>query len=111
MGKPATQTDVSTEITFDFTATQDYTGVQRIEVVMFNCPEWEIAVQTIRVFGASSADSIRDLLGFTNINTVTSRDSLARACIEVPSRSGRLPVLTLEFIIVIPAYIRLGAPC
>ena len=29
------------EITFDFTTTPDYTGVGRVEVVMFNCPEWE----------------------------------------------------------------------
>ena len=29
------------EITFDFTDTPDYTGVGRVEVVMFNCPEWE----------------------------------------------------------------------
>ena len=28
------------EITFDFTATPDYTGVGKVEVVMFNCPEW-----------------------------------------------------------------------
>ena len=42
------------EITFDFTDTPDYTGMGRVEVVMFNCPEWGISVRTISLFSATS---------------------------------------------------------
>ena len=41
------------EITFDFTDTPDYTGVERVEVVMFNCPEWGISVRAINLFSAT----------------------------------------------------------
>ena len=37
------------EITFDFTRTPDYTGVERVEVVMFNCPKWGISVRAINL--------------------------------------------------------------
>lgn len=42
-------------ITFDFTNTPGYAGVVgRIEVVMFNCPDLGIGVQTIRVLPTAS---------------------------------------------------------
>ena len=47
------------EITFDFTTTPDYTGVGRVEVVMFNCPEWEISVRIIELFSATSTSGSR----------------------------------------------------
>ena len=37
------------QITFNFAATPDYSGVRQVEVVMFNCPEWGITVQNIRL--------------------------------------------------------------
>ena len=68
------------EITFDFTATPDYTGVGRVEVVMFNCPEWGISVRTISLFSATSISGSRTFL--TSIfPTTTSCDSLVRVCI------------------------------
>ena len=42
------------EITFDLTDTSDYTGVGRVEVVMFNCPEWRISVRAINLYDTTS---------------------------------------------------------
>ncbi len=39
-----------TDITFDFEATPGYVGVERVEVVMFNCPEWGISVDSIILY-------------------------------------------------------------
>ena len=40
----------TTDITFDFQATPGYVGVARVEVVMFNCPEWGISVDEIILY-------------------------------------------------------------
>ena len=70
------------DITFDFTDTPDYTGVRRVEVVMFNCPEWGISVKTISLFDATSTSGSRTFV--TSISpTTTSCDSLVRVCISV----------------------------
>ena len=83
-------------ITFDFTTTPNYTGVERVEVVMFNCPEWGISVRIISLFGAISTSGGRRFL--TSISpTTTSCDSLVRVCISNTVSSIR-PVLTLVFI-------------
>lgn len=37
-----------TEIVFDF-RDSFFVGTERVEIVMFNCPEWEMEVQTIRL--------------------------------------------------------------
>ena len=82
-------------ITFDFTDTQDYTGMERIEVVMFNCPEWGISVRTISLFSATSISGSKTFV--TSIfPTTTSCDSLVRVCISYTVSSIR-PVLTLVF--------------
>ena len=39
--------DASTDITFDFTDTHGYDRVERVEVVIFNCPQWGIASSAI----------------------------------------------------------------
>ena len=68
-------------ITFDFTDTPDYTGVERVEVVMFNCPEWGISVRLIQLFSATSISRSRAFV--TSITpTTTSCDSLVRVCIS-----------------------------
>ena len=83
------------EITFDFTATPDYTGVGRVELMMFNCPEWGISVRTISLFTATSTSGIRTFVaGISPTNT--SCDSLVRVCISHNVNSIR-PVLTLVF--------------
>ena len=82
-------------ITFDFTDTPDYTGSERVEVVMFNCPEWGISVRIIHLFVATSTSGSRSFV--TSISpTTTSCDSLVRVCISNIVSSTR-PVITLAF--------------
>ena len=74
-------TAISAEITFDFTATPDYTRVRRVEVVTFNCPECGISVRLIQLFSATSISGRRGFL--TSISpTTTSCDFLVRVCIS-----------------------------
>ena len=69
------------EITFDFTTTPNYTGVKRVEVVMFNCPEWRISVRLIQLFSSTFTSGNRNFV--TSISpTTTSCDSLVRVCIS-----------------------------
>ena len=65
------------DIIFDFRSTPNYTGV---ELVMFNCPEWGIAVEVIEVQGATSLGGATTLRGSFH-PTNTSCDSLMRVCI------------------------------
>ena len=65
------------DIIFDFRSTPNYTGV---ELVMFNCPEWGIAVEVIEVQGATSLGGTTTLRGSFH-PTNTSCDSLMRVCI------------------------------
>ncbi len=48
-------TRLTTHVTFDFQDTPGYVaiGVQRVEVVMFNCPEWGISVDSITLYGST----------------------------------------------------------
>ena len=82
-------------ITFDFTDTPDYTGVERVEVVMFNCPEWGISIRTIHLYSATSTSGSRTFVA-SIFPTTTSYDSLVRVCISGLVTSSR-PVLTLVF--------------
>ena len=41
----------STRITFVFTNTPDYTGVEYVRVVMFNCPQWGTGPSYINILG------------------------------------------------------------
>ncbi len=52
----------TTNITFDFQATQGYAGVERVEVVMFNCPEWGISVDSITHYEFDIATSTISVL-------------------------------------------------
>ncbi len=78
----------STNITFNFQATPGYVGVERVEVVMFNCPEWGISVDSITLYGSTTTISI------LASPIITSCDSLVRVCI---SRSVSFELLTLSF--------------
>ena len=51
----------SREIIFDFINSIEF-RVERIELVMFNCPEWGISVQTVRLHTATSIDGTRSLI-------------------------------------------------
>ncbi len=85
--------NLTTDITFDFEATLNYVGVERVEVVMFNCPEWGISVDSISLHESTRTSSIGSMLATISPN-ITSCDSLVRVCI---SRSVSQTALTLVF--------------
>lgn len=86
---------ITTLVAFNFKGLPDYSGVTRVEVAIFNCPEWGISVQSISLLEASDIT-----LAGTNIATVTptitSCDSLVRVCI---ARASFQPALGVEFLI------------
>ena len=83
------ETANAAEITFDFTDTPDYTGMGRLEVVMFNCPEWGISVRTISLSDTTSTSS-ESRRFLTSISpTTTSCNSLLRVCIPFTDSSIR----------------------
>ena len=69
MGQSAAAVDGgrSIQLTFDFEGTRGYTGVGEVQVTMFNCPDWGLAVQSIRLqnSGGESVLSSRQLLYFS----------------------------------------------
>ena len=69
--------------------------VARVELVIFNCPEWGISTQTIRLATATTTGGMRSPPESFNVPTITSCDSLVRTCI---ARSITQPVIVLEFI-------------
>ena len=71
-------------------------GVERVELVMFNCPEWGIAVQAIGIRRATSISSTRTPIGAI-IPTITSCNSLVRVCISSLAITD-LQVIYLQFI-------------
>ena len=68
----------STEITFNFT---DNIDLVRVEVMMFNCPQWGIGVQNITVY-----ENMTDILS-KQTGDVTSCEYLAKTCIMAPFSS------------------------
>lgn len=93
------------KVMFDLAKTypEVYNGMHAVEVVMFNCPEWEISASSIKVLGAQSypplpfpvVDSTFHSVATKDINT-TSCSSLVRVCVPVEI-SGQLPIVALEF--------------
>ena len=78
----------SVEFIFNFTDTPGYTGVGGAEVVMFNCPEWGISVET---FTFTTSSEIRSV----NPTTSTSCDFLVT--MQLPSAvSSSQQVITLQ---------------
>ena len=67
------------------------TSISRVEVTMFNCPEWRISVQSI-----SLRDNDGIVIGSSgDLNSITSCDSLVRLC--VPATAINLLVVTVQF--------------
>lgn len=99
-------TESTTKFLFDFLKTypEVYEGIRAVEVVMFNCPEWGISADTVRVLGALSypmspvhpVDTDVHLLATKTINTtlLTSCDSLVRVCVHIDTV---LPIIALQF--------------
>jgi hypothetical protein len=81
------------DIIYDFTSVPNYVRVERIELVMFNCPEKGISVQTINISAPSLLSETISPLGIFNV-FITSCDSLVRVCIP---RLITQPVIFLRF--------------
>ena len=69
------------EIIFDFRNSRDYMGVRRVELTMFNCPAWGIAVETIGLLRSSSISGSR--IQIERVSVETSCDSLVQECISI----------------------------
>ena len=89
-------TDPNITITFDFTDTPGYDGVQRVEVMMFNCPQWGIETTDILLSGAIARGQPLTTIQTISVSSLTSCDSLVRVCI---SATVSLPVLALQFVL------------
>ena len=81
------RTTSSTEITFDFLANLGFSIVERVEVVMFNCPQWGIGAQTIQVLEQGTTIVTKPV-------TITSCSSLVRVCLQARTT---IPVLRIRF--------------
>ena len=67
----------------DFNGTSNYEGVGRVELVMFNCPEWGIAVQDIQFLAVPHIMANSFSVDRTFSPTTTSCDSLVRVCVSI----------------------------
>ena len=66
------------------------TSLSRVEVTMFNCPEWRISVQNI-----SLRDNDGIVIGSSgDLNSITSCDSLVRLCVPATAIN---PLVVLQF--------------
>ena len=83
-----------TNVTFDFTDTPGYDRVERVEVVMFNCPQWGIATTTITLEGATARGQAFNVFSSTSVSFLTSCESLVRVCL---SADVSWPVIRLQF--------------
>ena len=84
-----------TNAIFDFIDTPGYDGVERVEVVMFNCPQWGIASTTITLTGATARGQPFNTFASTSINSLTC-ESLVRVCLSGPVFR---PLIGLGFIL------------
>ena len=80
-------TALSIDITVDL-STPTFTRVERVEVVMFNCPELGIGVQTVQAFEDNNA-----LIQTANVD-IMSCTSLVRVCLSIATT---IPILILRF--------------
>ena len=63
------------EVIFDFSATPGYVGIDTIEVVLFNCPSWEISINFFDI-----TDGLRRQYYDNNFVSVTACDTLVKVC-------------------------------
>ena len=88
--------DPNITIIFNFADTPGYDRVERVEVVMFNCPQWGIATTDIILSGAIAQGQPLKTFQTISVSSNTSCDSLVRVLI---SATVSLPVLALQFIL------------
>ena len=82
-----------TNVIFDFTDTPGYDRIERVEVVMFNCPQL-IASTTIILTGATARDQSFNTFDSTSVSSLTSCESLVRVCL---SSTVSQPLIGLQF--------------
>ena len=61
-----------------------YDRIERVEVVMFNCPQWGIASTTIQLDGANARSQPFNTLNLTSVSSLTPCESLVRVCLSAP---------------------------
>lgn len=78
----------------DFRDVEDYQGQQVMELVMFNCLDWAIGADSIRIYAGSDLFARHE--EFITDYTVTTRscDHLVHLCINTDTT---FPVLNIEF--------------
>lgn len=76
------------DIYCDFGNIPNFIRLERVEIVMFNCPQWGIGVPSVSVLHESGT-----LITSTPI-TITSCDSLVRVCLRAETT---VPFVTLRF--------------
>ena len=84
------------QLTFDVTDVPGYMIGEdgRVEVVLFNCPQWGVSVVLIDIFGALSVQDLEGKSFAGRVSpTITSCYSLVSVCIPIPT----YPVLVLGF--------------
>ena len=69
-------------VIFDFSDTPGYDRIERVEVVMFNCPQWGIASTTITLTGATARGQTFNTFASTSVSSLTSCGSLVRVCLS-----------------------------
>ena len=82
-----------TNAIFDFTDTPGYDRIERVEVVMFNCPQL-IASTTIVLLGATARGQPFTTFASGSISSLTSCESLVRVCL---SAFVSRPLIGLQF--------------
>ena len=85
-----------TIVIFDFTDTPRYDRIERVEVVMFNCPQWGVASITIILTGATARGQQFNTFASTSVSSLTSCESLVRVCLSGPVSR---PLIGLQFIL------------
>ena len=81
-------------VIFDFTDTPGYDRVERVEVVMFNCPQWGIATTGIHLLRATARGQPFNNFGLISVSSLTSCKYLVRVCL---SATVSQPVIGLQF--------------
>ena len=85
-----------TNVIFDFTDTPHYDRVERVEVVMFNGPQWGIASTLIVLTGATVRGQPFSTFASISVSSLTSCESLVRVCL---SAFISQPLIGLQFIL------------
>ena len=85
---------LTTTVIFDFTDTPGYERIERVEVVMFNCPQWGIASTRSDLSGATAGDQFFRAFASTRLSSLTSCESLVRVC---SSANISQPLIRLQF--------------